>query len=143
MMKYIVCVFVGIIFFMGGCSSNNSNQSQILILPYSAFGPYTMSGSLLGVEWFQWQPHGDSRPRKYDVNIVVYRNISLDEVKRKYPISEKKKIDYRYVTYSDSISYFNENIIDVLNMKEEGYPMGTLADRLKAIKEQIIDKLGD
>ena len=68
---------------------------------------------------------------------MVYRNISLDEVKRKYPISEKKKIDYRYVTYSDSISYFNENIIDVLNMKEEGYPMGTLADRLKAIKEQI------
>ena len=62
MMKYIVCVFVGIIFFMGGCSSNNSNQSQILILPYSAFGPYTMSGSLLGVEWFQWQLRNTMMP---------------------------------------------------------------------------------
>ena len=102
-----------------------------------------MSGSLLGVEWFQWQSHGDSRPRKYDVNIVVYRDSSFEEVKSQYPISEKNEIDYRYVTYVDSITYFDENISNVVIMEQEGYPMGTLPDRLKATKAQIIDKLGD
>jgi len=142
-MKYIISIFFGIVLLISGCSSNNSSQSQMFVLPYSAFGPPTMSGSLLGVEWFQWNSHGDSRPRKYDVNIVVYRNISLAEVKNKYPISKEQEIDYRYVIYSDSIAYFNENIIDVKNMKEEGYPMGTLADRLQTIKEKIMEKLSD
>jgi hypothetical protein len=142
-MKYILCLFICCVFFISGCSSNNSNQSQVLVLPYSAFGPPSMSGSLLGVEWFQWQSHGDSRPRKYDVNIVVYRDSSFEEVKSQYPISEKNEIDYRYVTYVDSITYFDENISNVVIMEQEGYPMGTLPDRLKATKAQIIDKLGD
>jgi len=142
-MKYIISIFFGIVLLISGCSSNNSSQSQMLVLPFSAFGPYTMSGSLLGVGWFQWDSHGDSRPRKYDINIVVYRNISLAEVQNMYPISKEEEIDFRYVTYSDSMVYFEESINEVLEMHKEGYPIGTLADRLQTLKEQIIEKLGE
>jgi len=142
-MKFVINICLGLIFIISGCSSQVVDKKQYLVLPYSSFGPSTMSGSLLGVEWFQWLPHGDSRPTKYDVNVIIYREISLGEVKKIYPISQKKRVDYRYISYLDAVSYFNRNIIEVINMEQEGYPMGALSQELKSVKTHIINKLGN
>jgi len=136
-------IFLGILLLVSGCSSNNSSQGQMLVLPYSSFGPSSMSGSFLGEDWFQWDDFADSRPRKYDINIVVYRNISLAEVQNKYPISKEKEIDFRCVTYSDSMTYFEKSISIVLDMHKEGYPEGPYIGKLRATKKQIIEKLGE
>jgi len=60
-----------------------------------------------------------------------------------YPISKEKEIDFRYVTYSDSMVYFEESINEVLEMHKEGYPIGPYIGELRATKKLIIEKLGD
>lgn len=142
-MKFIISIYLGLMFIIGGCSTQIEDKNKYLVLPYSSFGPSTMSGSLLGVEWFQWLPHGESRPKKYDVNVIIYHEISLTDVKSIYPTSQKKRVDYRYISYSDAISYFNRSIIDVINMEQEGYPLGNLSQELTSVKTHIIDELGN
>jgi len=142
-MKFVNNICLGLIFIISGCSSQVVDKKQYLVLPYSSFGPSTMSGSLLGVEWFQWLPHGESRPIKYDVNVIIYHEISLTDVKNIYPTSQKKRVDYRYISYSDAILYFNRNIIEVISMEQEGYPMGNLSQELKSVKTHIINELGN
>ncbi len=142
-MKYIVNICLSLVFILNGCSTYAEDRKQSLVLPYSAFGPPTMSGTLIGVEWFQWLPHGESRPREYDINVIIYREIPLKDVKNLYPISQKKSVDYRYISYSDAVSYFDHNITEVIRMKKEGYPMGSLSEELKSVKIQIINELGD
>lgn len=143
MMKYVISICLSLVFILNGCSTHTVDRKQYLVLPYSDFGPSTMSGALLGVEWFQWLPHGESRPRKYDVKVIIYRGISLTDVKKLYPVSPKKSVDYRYISYSDAVSYFNRNIIEVISMEQEGYPMGSLSQELKSVKTQIINELGN
>jgi hypothetical protein len=40
------------------------------------------------------------------------------------------------------MSYFDDNIVEVRQMKEEGYPLGVLADDLAEVTESLIDELG-
>ncbi|TMN95563.1 hypothetical protein CWB66_18410 [Pseudoalteromonas sp. S558] len=68
---------------------------------------------------------------------------TLKDVKNLYPISQKKSVDYRYISYSDAVSYFDRNITKVIRMEKEGYPMGSLSEELKSVKIQIINELGD
>ncbi|GAA5213669.1 hypothetical protein ACFSJ3_03055 [Corallincola platygyrae] len=111
------------------------------VLPYSAFGPPSMSGSLLGVEWYQWQPHGDSRPKQYPVKVVVYRELAKSEVEKAFPVNPAEELDYRYVSYSAAISYLDKNIKDVEAMEQEGFPMGRLAEELNTTKALIQSNL--
>ncbi|MDO6685271.1 MULTISPECIES: hypothetical protein [unclassified Agarivorans] len=74
-------------FLIFGCTQS-SIEDKIIVLPYNAFGPPSMSSHLLGVEWFQWQSHGDSRPREYPVKVVVYKDASLEELAAAYLIDE-------------------------------------------------------
>ncbi|GGB21935.1 hypothetical protein [Agarivorans gilvus] len=114
-------------------------EKHTYVLPYKSFGTPSMSGKLLGVEWFQWNAHGDSRPIAYPVNIVVYRGITLKEAEATYPVNPEAEMDYRYVEYSDALSYFDKNIVEVNEMAEEGYPMGRLAEQLEDTRSLIID----
>ena len=60
---------------------------------YEDFGPQALSWEHIGKEWWQWQSHGDSNPNtKYDVKVVVYRDISLEEIK-KIILLVKRKIE--------------------------------------------------
>jgi hypothetical protein len=62
------------------------------------------------MQWWQWQSHGDSRPRKYDIKVVVYRDVPLDEVKQKYPVIKEELKDFRYVPYDEAIQYLDDMI---------------------------------
>ena len=64
------------------CSRPNEPKAA-MVLDYYDFGPQAMSYKVLGYSWWQWQSQGDSDPRlRDDIQVVVYRRLSLDEVKR-------------------------------------------------------------
>ena len=84
-----------------------------LILDYNEFGPQVEAYELLGMQWWQWQTHGDSRPRKYDIKVVVYKGIDLETVKEKFPVNQLQEQDYRYVKYSDALQYLDKRIQEI------------------------------
>lgn len=112
----------------GGCGGSSppvevppSPQPQNLVLRYRDFGAPIDSHELLGEEWWQWQPHGDSRPRTYDVRVVVYCNQPLEEVALQYPVVPENEQDYRYVEYDVAMQYLRDTIAFILESPRPGY----------------------
>lgn len=126
MTKILSIVFSLIL--LSGCSSKEKDN-EILLLPFNAFGPAAMSEPLLGQGWWQWQTHGDSRPSEYDIKVIVYKDVPLEKVKKRYPVSEAKKNDYRYLTYTKAVNYLDKHI------KENIIPKTT--ERLKKTKTLV------
>ncbi len=94
-----------------------------------------MANELIGMDWWQWQNHGDSRPRSYNIKVVVYRGLKLNDVKNKFPINQSKNLDYRYLDYHSAMKYLNEHIQD--NVFE------SLTVKLLSTKKIIVEYLGD
>ena len=111
-----------------------SIKSNVIILDYQEFGPQVIAYKAIGKEWWQWQPHGNPRPSKYDIKVIVYRDIALEKVRNKYPVEEDKKIDFRYLEHTESLKYLDNNIDDNI--------MENVTEQLKKTKEKIISKLG-
>lgn len=110
-------------------------SQNILVLKYDDFGPQAAAWELIGTKWWQWDSHGDSHPdTEYDINVVVYRGISLDNVKARYPVIKEKKQDYRYLEYEKAIKYFDDTI------KENILPEVTL--KIQKTRDIIINELG-
>lgn len=91
-----------------GCS--NSNNQNTLVLSYSDFGPQVIASEIIGMEWWQWQSHGESRPTKYDIKVVIYNKIDIANVKKLYPVLEKQNQDYRYLEKYTALKYLDEKI---------------------------------
>jgi len=86
-------------------------HGKTLVKNYSDFGPQAMAWEYIGKEWWQWNPTGGSDPKtKYDIKIVIFRDIQLVEVKKKFPVIKEKKQDYRYLKYKTAIEYLDKNI---------------------------------
>ena len=120
MMTSMRLIVLTVLLFVG-CVHAEANK--MIVLDYSDFGPQAAAYELLGMQWWQWQSHGDSRPRKYDIKVVVYRDVPLDVVKQKYPVVKKEFKDFRYVSYDEAILYLDtmiqENFIPELTTKLE------------------------
>lgn len=94
---------------VSACTSNNDQNT--IILDYKDFGPQVIAHEVIGNEWWQWDAHGAPDPTtSYDVKVVVYRNIDLASVKKKYPVDKEQQKDYRYLEYSQSISYLEKQM---------------------------------
>lgn len=110
-------------------------MENALVFDYEDFGPQVVASEIVGVEWWQWQTHGDSKPIECDVKVVVYRGIALKAVQEKYPLDSEQNKDYRYLEYEDALAYLDrkidENVIDAVT------------DRLKGTRQNILEKLGD
>jgi hypothetical protein len=117
--------------FATACAARTEAASTVL--PYGSFGPQAMSYEVLGFEWWQWQPHGDSRPREYDVHVVVYCNSSTDEIARRYPVDRKAERDYRYITYERALIFLDENI------QQDVDP--ALTDELRGTRKELVERL--
>lgn len=90
-----------------GCalSHYSTPKRHTLVLSYQDFGPQAAAYELIGFEWYQWNSHGSDKPAEHDdVKVVVYRDIPLADVKRRYPVLQGRQ-DYRYVTYEAAIAY--------------------------------------
>lgn len=97
-----------------GCS--NKLNCHYVLFDYSDFGPQAMSNEIIGYEWWQWDSHGHPSPdTEYDVKVVVYRDIALETVQRKFPISKKEKKDFRYLEFRTAVDYLNKNSSELGN----------------------------
>ncbi len=130
-MKRLLRILLVIAFFT--CVSVSA-KTGVCVLKYEDFGPPVIANNLIGMDWWQWQPHGDSRPTRYDIKVVVYRGLQLDKVKAKYPVAPEKNKDYRYVEYADALTYLDQHIAE--NM------MQPVTSQLIAARRKIIRSLG-
>ena len=88
--------------------------SQYVLFNYEDFGPQAMAWETIGMQWWQWDNHGDSDPNStYDIKVVVYRDISLQKIKSIFPVVEAAKKDYRYIEYNEALKYLDRNISEV------------------------------
>jgi len=115
-------------------------QPEPLVLPYHAFGPQVMAYETLGFEWWQWQPHGDSRPRPYDIHVIVYRGSPEAEIAKRYPVEPAKEIDYRYISYEKALEYLDANIAQAEDA-DDGLP--SLATQLRETRAVIVRHFGE
>ncbi len=130
LMKRLLLVFsLGLLM---GCASHNSQQ--MVVLDYDDFGPQVIANEVLGMAWWQWDNHGDSRHRNYDVNVIVYRYVALKDVASQYPVNVEKKIDFRYLHYQKALDYLDEKIAE--NAIE------AVTETLRKTREKIIKELG-
>ena len=122
---------------------------NILILEYEDFGVQSMSYELLGFQWYQWDNHGSSDPdEKYNIRVVVYKNICLEEVRTLYPVNKDSKQDYRYVEYREALNYLDEQIkqIEEIRKTDSGDQENAdlyedLISVLQSTRNEIVTKL--
>jgi hypothetical protein len=113
-------------------------RANTLVLSYDDFGPQVMSYRQLGMGWYQWNSQGPDDPNATDdIRVVVYRDISADQVKRIYPVIEKKQ-DYRYLEYQAALDLLKKYEQDSFwNEHKE------TKDRTRKTKEKILAQLGN
>ena len=109
----------------------------MIVLSYDDFGPQVMSYEQIGKEWYEWNSQGPDDPNVRDnIKVVVYRNVALDEVKRKYPVIEKQQ-DYRYLEYQAALRLLKKYEEDPFwNEYKE------TKNRTRQTKETILAQLG-
>ncbi len=90
----------------------NQVKQNTAVLNYSDFGPQVIASEIIGMEWWQWQSHGEPRPAADDIKIVVFQDIPLKEVKRLYPVKPDMQKDYRYLEYDKALDFLNSKIDD-------------------------------
>jgi hypothetical protein len=102
---------------MAGCAHRMPRSHptpRTLVLSYSDFGPQAAAYRLIGFEWYQWDAHGDYHPEtRYNVRVVVYDRMPLQEVQRQYPVVKSKLQDYRYLLLREAIDYIDANARDL------------------------------
>ncbi len=120
-----------------GCLSMvacGSKPATTLVLDYEDFGPQVAAHELIGMAWWQWDPHGDPAPAQPNpIRVVVYRDVPLAEVQRSFPVVEATKQDFRYVSYEDATAYLDRTI------RENVVPEVT--ERLEKTRAKIIKEL--
>ncbi len=98
-------------YLLASCAiTGKSDDANFIILNYQDFGPQAMAEELLGPENWQWDSGHYSQPQKFDIKVVVYRNMNLDAVKLAFPIDKNQKKDFRYVEYKIAIQWFDRQI---------------------------------
>lgn len=90
--------------------NNTSANAKTLVMSYRDFGPQVIAHEIIGNDWWQWQTHGDSRPREYNIKVVVFENINLSSVANQYPVAPESAEDYRYLEYSRAMEYLQQHI---------------------------------
>lgn len=117
------------------------NRQEHVILNYKDFGPPALAHELIGSDYWQWDSHGDSRPRDYPIKVVVYRDVDVQQIKERFPVIEEKEQDYRYVAYPTAIAFLNDIIAELEPHKDEISP--ELVDTLIKTRSFIEGELGD
>ena len=106
-----------------------------MVLVYDDFGPQIIAHDLIGMQNWQWDTESDGNPNAaLDIKVIVYRGVSLEQVKSQFPVSAEIKQDFRYVEYTKAMSFLNHHI--------EQNVLPIVADELRQTRDKIIAKLG-
>ncbi len=112
------------------------SRQEVVLLNYNDFGPQIIAREVIGMEWWQWQDHGDSDPATvYPVKVAVYRSIPLTEVEQRHPVEPEQKKDFRYLEYQRALRFLDEKIAE--NIQEN------VTEQLKATRKKIVSQLGE
>jgi len=113
-----------------------------VILPFSAFGPQAAAYKVIGMEWWQWDSHGDSRPRDYPIKIVVFWDQTREDTAKRYPVDREKLQDFRYVEYSKAITHMERTIKELKELELDASAIERWLVQLKKQKAEQ-DVLGN
>lgn len=121
---------------VAGLAGCRHKPATTMVLDYQDFGPQVAAHEVIGMAWWQWDQHGEPDPDDpYDIKVVVYRDISMEQVQELFPVLEEKGQDYRYLSYAQAISYLNETILeDVLS---------EVTRRLRQTRTRVEAELGE
>ena len=89
-----------------------------IVVPYESFGPQVLAHELIGMAWWQWDSHGDSRPKKYPIQVVVYWGQALEQTEQRYPSQREKEKDFRYVERGEAIEYLVSTLKELKKQPE-------------------------
>ncbi|WLQ15957.1 hypothetical protein O5O45_08525 [Hahella aquimaris] len=137
----IILLIIGGILLLNACATSTSTKQRYLDMTYQDFGPPSLATDLLGSEWWQWQSHGDPRPRHYDVHVIVYRNMTENDIRKHFPIDAATEKDYRYLPYSTAMTYLDTNITELASDNES--VVQEIRERLIQTRKVIVQALGD
>lgn len=121
--------------------SQTARYHQYIHLTYSDFGPPSLAHPLIGLDYWQWDNHGDSRPKEYPIAVIVYRGVGLDQIKERFPVDRHKEKDYRYVAYPKAVTFLTDAIEKLQSDKDYASPQ--LLNTLIATRARIQSALGD
>jgi hypothetical protein len=113
----------------------SSSLRHTAIFDYEDFGPHVMAYELIGDDWNRWKNEGHELPDDVEIKVVVYKGVSLAEVKNAYPIIRGMS-DYRYVEYDSALLFLDRRIKELEGFKREK----SQADSVKTW-EELIDRL--
>jgi hypothetical protein len=98
-------------YLLASCAmTGKTDNGNFIVLNYQDFGPQAMAEELLGPEYWQWDSGQYSQPQKFDIKVVVYRNMNLDVVKLTFPVNKNQKKDFRYVEYKVAMQWYDRQI---------------------------------
>jgi hypothetical protein len=98
-------------YLLASCAmTGKTDDGNFIVLNYQDFGPQAMAEELLGPEYWQWDSGQYSQPQKFDIKVVVYRNMNLDAVKLTFPVNKNQKKDFRYVEYKVAMQWYDRQI---------------------------------
>lgn len=123
----IIAIVVGLMIL--GASISRAGE---VILPYAAFGPQVAAYKLVGMEWWQWESHGDGADREYPIKVVVYWNQTREEASQRHPVNRDRFEDFRYVGYSKAIDHMTSLIED---FKKSGLDANPIERALAALQK--------
>jgi len=84
-------------------------RPHTLLLDYDDFGPQVIAHELIGMQWFQWDAHGDES-RKEKIVVVVYSGQGKEAVSKQFPVNRATKQDYRYVSQKAALDFLDKQI---------------------------------
>lgn len=97
--------------FVTACASTTKpSSSNFIILDYADFGPQDIAEELIGPNYWQWDSGQYSTPQNFDIKVIIYREMELDEVKKMFPASKVEQKDFRYIPYQAAINWYDEKI---------------------------------
>lgn len=112
---------------------------RTLTLRYEDFGPPAMAHPLLGDPWWQWSGGGSfEQDDSFDIRVVVFREISRDEVAARFPTSEGVS-DYRLVEHREALRYLDSEIGDLGRESDPG--LVKLRRELEGTRAKIVAAL--
>lgn len=87
-----------------------TDSPEVFVADYENFGVSHYSSKLIGEKEWQWGGSDNHKPGGFNIKVVVYRGVSLEQVKRSFPVIPEQKQDYRYVEYDKAVSYFTDTL---------------------------------
>lgn len=106
-------IILALTLILGSCSSLvqddvilTPDSPEVFIAKYEDFGVSHYSSKLLGVNVWQWHDVDNHKPGGFNIKVVVYRGVSLEQVRQSFPVIPEQKQDYRYVEYTKAVEYF-------------------------------------